>query len=244
VSLGANIKAAVRVVPEAIYAGQSLFAVMADIGLATEFDFLKFYQSRDRNFSVGIVLKNAGFVTGEDPLPTLATAGFAYAVARPVLLSFDFNYPLSFNPSIPAKKWYLGAGANVAVTDFFSLQTGFTFPGANPRISLGSSLNLKELSLLVNYTMDLTTQVKAPDRFTLEARLNMGDEGRARIRGQVDEYYIAGLEAYAQGNLERAIRYWETCLSLDPTFVPARDYLIITRATLDLNQRLDELNRL
>ncbi|MDR1894181.1 MAG: UPF0164 family protein [Spirochaetales bacterium] len=244
VAVGVNLKGALRMVPAAVYGGQSLAGLMADIGLASSFNFLKFYTSRERNFSLGLAVKNLGMVTGSDPLPSLVSAGFAYSPVRPLLLSFDFNYPFTLDPSISAKKWYLGAGANVRVTDFLSLQTGWTFPGANPRISLGSALHLKEFSLLVNYTLDLTTQVKAPDRFTLEARFTMGDEGRARTQDEVDAYYLEGLQAYAQGNLERAIAYWEACLSLNPNFKPAGDFLIIVRKTLELNQRLNELNRL
>ena len=37
---------------------------------------------------------------------------------------------------------------------------------------------LDDLAILVNYTLDLGTQTSSPDRFSLEAKMNMGDEGR------------------------------------------------------------------
>jgi len=249
ISVGANLKGAFRLVSPSLYEditseSQSLASVMVDLGVITQFNFLKFSPSRDRNVFVGVAVKNLGLPAKGDPLPTLASAGLAYSPIRPLLLSFDFDYPFSLVPDVEAEKWYLSAGANLNVTDFFSVQTGFTYPGANPRFSLGSALDLEEMSILVNYTLDLATQLTTADRFTLEAKMNLGDEGRAGLRDEVDQYFIEGLDSYAAGELERAVEYWQAALLLDPTFQPAREYLDIAEKTLNLYVQMDEMNRI
>ena len=39
----------------------------------------------------------------------------------------------------------------------------------------------------------------------------------------MDELYIAGLEAYAAGDLEKAISYWQAALDMDSSFTPAEE---------------------
>lgn len=242
-ALGANLKAAYRHIPESIYQNQSVLAAMMDIGMLTRFNLFKFYASRDRNFSVGAAVKNLGFAAMDDPLPTEATLGLAYSPLRPLLISFDFNYPFTLYADIPAVRWYMAAGMDLAITDFFAVQGGFYYRGSNPRISLGSTVDFTDISIVVNYTLDMTTQVEAPDRFSLEAKLRLGDEGRYAMQMRVEELYLAGLEAYARGNLRTAVRYWESVVNLDPTFEPAMEILATTRESLALQEEMRELSR-
>lgn len=244
VSLGTNLKAAFRVVPSLLYEDQSLFSGMADLGILTRFNFLKPYSSRDKNFSLGASVKNLGLAAREEPLPSLFSAGFAYSPFRPLLLAFDYNLPFVLGPDIPPEKWYLSGGANLEVTPFFSAQTGFSYGGANPRISLGSVLDLEDVSILVNYTLDLTTQARAFDRFSLEAKMSLGDEGRAETSRLVDAYYLAGLEAYAAGETDTALQYWKAAVRLDPTYEPAVEFLQTLTMTLQMYDKMEDMNRL
>lgn len=244
ISVGTNLKLAYRHIPNSIYPGQSIATGLADIGVLTRFNFLKFYASRDRNFSLGAVVKNLGLPYEDEPMPTVATAGFAYSPFRPLLFSFDFNYPIAFGlPPDQWERWYLASGMQVQFTNFFSLHSGFTHRGANPRFTLGSNVSLDYIDLILNYTLDMTTQVNTADRFSIEAKMNLGDRGRAELRQQIDEYYIEGLEAYAQGDLQRAIEYWNAALDLDPTFQPATENLIVARRALRLQQDMEALNK-
>lgn len=242
-ALGTNLKAAYRHIPGSIYQNQSVLAAMMDVGLLTRFNLLKFYSSRDRNFSLGAVVKNLGFQAIDDPLPTSATFGLAYSPLRPLLLSCDFNYPFTLYPDTPATRWYLAFGMDLSITDFFAVQGGFYYRGSNPRISLGSTIDFTDVTVAVNYTLDMTTQVDTIDRFSLEAKLRMGDEGRYALQSRVEELYLAGLEAYAKGNLQTAIRYWESVLNLDETFQPAREILTTTKNALTLQEEMREISR-
>ncbi|HAK45913.1 MAG TPA: hypothetical protein DCO79_08355 [Spirochaeta sp.] len=242
VSTGISFKAGYRQISSVFYANQSSFAVMGDLGLYTSFDFLKFYNSRNRNFSVGAVLRNAGVETLGEALPTEFSAGIAYSPLQPLNIAVDFNLPINLLGD-PVEQWYLAGGIEAVMTDFFSFQGGFNWRGSNPRISLGSTIDLADVAFNINYTQDLTTSTDALDRFSIEAKIKLGDEGRYERRQIVDELYIAGLEAYANGDLEKAISYWEAALKVDNNFTPAEEFIASASRSIDLLKSMEELNR-
>ncbi len=242
VSAGASLKAGYRHVPAVFAENQSSFAIMADVGLYSSFDFLKFYDSRDDNLSIGVVFRNAGVETLGEALPTEFSAGFAYSPVRPFKLAFDFNLPVNLLGE-DAEKWYLAGGFDAVLTDFFSFQGGFNYRGANPRLSLGSTINLAEVAFNLNYTLDLTTGSEIANRLSLEAKVKLGDEGRYARGQRVDELYIAGLEAYAAGDLEKAISYWQAALDMDSSFTPAEEFIASASRSTELLSRMEELNK-
>ena len=250
-AVGANLKLAYQSFPD--YAGeddvvqtgsgasQSALAVMADLGLMTKFNFLKYYASRKKNVSVGLALKNLGPPVQGDPLPTVATAGLSYSPIRPVTVSSDFSVPVNLVDFSKSEDPYWSVGTLVTVTDFFAMQGGLQIKGGNPRLSVGSSIDFNPMTILVNYTLDLTTQFSSLNRLSIQARFRLGDMGRAAKAAKVDTLYVAGLESYARGDVERAISYWTEVLVLDPSFDPARDALRAAKDFQELHQ--DVLDR-
>jgi tetratricopeptide (TPR) repeat protein len=244
-ALGANIKTAYRHIPAVIEPGQSAFGFMADIGLLTRFNFMKPYVARERNFAVGLVARNLGMSTDGEALPTEASLGIAYSPFRPLTLTTDFNYPVSLQPDVPAENWYIATGMDLEVTSFFSLQSGFHYRGGNPRFSLGTELLTSDMAFNVNYTLGLDTQVAAPmDRISVVASMDLGDRGRYARQKMVEEQYIAGLEAYARGDLRIAVRHWQAVLELDPDFTPASENLDTVLSSLRLEEELKDINTL
>lgn len=242
IAVGGNLKVAYRHIPEAIHPEQSALMAMLDIGALTKFNLLKLYSSRDKNFSVGAVVKNLGPFTKEEPLPTVVTTGIAYSPIRPLTLAVDLTIPFSFMPKeYPPEQLSVAAGIDIVITNFFALQTGFLYKGSNPRISLGSTINLKKIVFNVTYTLDFTTQLGTVDRFSIGATLNLGDRGRADLRKQVDELYVIGLEDYANGNIRQAIEHWEKALELDSDFTPAREMLKTAGRALALQREMESL---
>ena len=240
VAVGANVKIAYRHVPEAIYAGQSALTGMIDLGALTRFNLFKFYTSRSRNFSVGAAIKNLGFNALDEPLPLVASAGIAYSPVRPLLIAVDINIPMTLNPETqPAERVNFAAGVDVTITNFLSIQGGFRLM-ENPHISLGGSLDLDPVAFVVNYNVDLSGGLNPLDKFSVEAKLKLGDGGRAALRRQVDELYADGLGAYASGKYEQAIAAWEKALKLDPKFLPARQNLELLEKRLQLQQQMIE----
>jgi tetratricopeptide (TPR) repeat protein len=240
-AVGANLKAAYRNIPAAIYPDQSALTGMIDVGILTRVNFLKFFISRSKNFSIGAAVKNLGLPALGEPLPTTATFGIAYSPLRPVVWAFDFNLPFSLNPDLfPAERWYLASGLSVSVTNFLSLQGGFQLRGDNPRVSVGSAIDLEKVSFVLNYNLDLSGRLNPADKFSVEATVHLGDGGRLALRDRIDELYLDGLEAYANGRLAKAIELWEEALALDPGFLPARENIETARRALQLQQEMDQ----
>ena len=236
-AVGANLKAAYRNVPVAIYPDQSVLTGLIDLGLLTRFNFLKAYSSRSKNFSLGLALKNLGLPALSEPVPTTATAGFAYSPIRPLTWALDFNLPISFVPDVaPAERWYLATGLNVVVSDFLQLQGGVQLKGDNPRVTVGSTIDLPKVSFVLNYNLDLSGRLNPLDKFSIEAKLNLG---RGQVdRDKVEALYLDGLEAYAQGRLAEAIDCWRKALEIDKSFTPARENIETAQKALDLQQQM------
>jgi tetratricopeptide (TPR) repeat protein len=253
-SVGANFKAAYRAMPD--YTddegriiqgsgfGQSGLAMMADFGLYTRFDFLKFYVSRERNFSVGLALRNLGFPVSGDSLPTAASIGIAYSPLRPLIFALDVAQPINLANIAQSESTIYALAVDADLFEFFSVHGGFQLKGGNPRVSLGACVALASVDIIANYTLDLTTQYKDLNRFSLEAKLNLGDQGRYAIRIKVEEYYLRGVEAYAKGNASDAIELWTEALKLDPGFDPARENRATARKAIELMRQMDALQRL
>ncbi len=254
IAVGANVKLAYQSFPDfadqngVVQAGsgfsQSALAVMADFGLLTKFNLLKYYASRKKNVSVGLALKNLGPPVQGDPLPTVATLGLAYSPLRPVTISSDLSVPINLVDFSKSENPYWSVGTQFVLTDFLSMQAGLQVKGSNPRLSVGTAVDFNPLTLFVNYTLDLTTQLTSLNHLSVQARFRLGDMGRAAKAAKVDELYAAGLEAYARGEIERAVSYWTEVLALDSSFDPARDALRAAQSTLQLKQDVLDIRRL
>jgi hypothetical protein len=254
VSIGANLKVAYRNVAERIAPAQSTLVVMGDVGLLTRVDLLKFYSSRERNFSAGLVLRNVGTpgnintpsladpgATISDPLPTEATLGIAYSPIRPLMLSFDLTRPVSIFGDVGDTSFEYAWGTAVTVTDFLTAHAGFALKGGNPRFTLGTSVSVNDIDLFVNQSLDQTTQFGQADGFSLQAGFDFGDKGRAERRATVENFYLDALVAFAEGDLEVAMELSQEALQIDPTFSPARETLETARRMQELQSQMEDI---
>lgn len=246
-AVGGNLKIAYRSIPEEAYrhvvqTDQDAIAWMLDIGVLTRMNFLKFFPSRRQNFSTGLAIKNIGPLVRSEPLPSSIVWGLSYMPIRPVTIAADFSIPFTFGPASAPSPW-LAAGVEVLLTDFLALRGGFAIRGGSPRLSLGGELTVAEVDLTATYTLDYTTSLTAPDRFSLQAKLNLGDRGRGALAAQVDDLYLAALVAIADGRLEEAARLLEEAIELDDEFTPAYDELTVVRRTLELLGEMEELRQ-
>jgi hypothetical protein len=260
VSLGANIKGAFRFVPDfsdsddldskagSRVSGsgweQSAAMAMADIGALTRINFLKFYYSREQNLSLALVIRNLGPPAKGDPLPTVAAAGLSWKPLRPLLLSFDYSFPINMTDFDLSEQPYWAAGLSVQVTGFLSMRGGLLAKGGNTRIAVGSAVDMQKLSLDLNYTLDLLTQLTPLNRISLGIRFNLGDQGRADRKAETETLYLQGLDAYAQGDAEQARYYWEEALKVNPRFEPAAEGLALIMRSKALMDRINEMQSL
>jgi hypothetical protein len=217
---------------------------MADIGFLTRIDFLKPYSSREKNTSFGLVLKNLGPPAKGDPLPTVMTAGISYKPLRPLMLAFDFNVPMNLHEVKLSEKPYWSTGFAVQATSFLSMRMGLMAKKGNVRVTVGSAIMLKKIAMDINYSLDLLTQLQPMNRVSVGVRFDLGDQGR-KVRDQkVDELYLAGLDAYSQGDYDHARTHWADALALNPRFDPAKEGLNIIEHTIGVQQRIEDMQRL
>lgn len=248
-AVGANLKIAFRNIPEEIAANQSAIAIMGDIGLLTRFNLFKFFQSREPNFAVGLAAKNMGppvranptVPDVTDPLPSEISAGLSYSPIRPLTVNLDFNVPFYLGSDLPPKKPDLSLGADLQFAPFLSLQAGLRYEGGNFRISLGTGVEVNELTINVNYTHDFTTRDYSQellDRISIQAAINLGDRGRKALQERVDEAFLAGYKAYQAGAYEEAVKQFRKALELDPSFDIAERYLVTVQSLWDASNNL------
>jgi hypothetical protein len=247
ISIGATAKLAYRSMPavdSGATEGNSALGVMIDTGLLSRFNFFKFYSSRTKNSAIALVFKNFGPPVQDDPLPTNATLGFAYAPLRPLTFSFDLTQPVDLVDISQSERMSVAGGVLVQLSDFFKLHGGLLVKGGNPRLTVGSTFDVQMAHLTVNYTLDLTTQLTPLNRISIQAALSLGDLGRADIAEKVDNLYLNGLDAYARGEIDTAISFWDQALKLNSTFDPARESRDAALASKGLKQTMVELQKI
>jgi hypothetical protein len=253
-SLGISLKGAFRIMPDytsdddVIIGGsgmsQSAVMGMADIGVLTRLNFLKTYSSKEKNTAVALVVKNLGPPVLGEPLPTVAGAAVSYKPLRPLTFAFDFYYPLNMMDFSLSEKPYFAFGTALNVTKFLSMRAGAMVKAGGSRVTVGSAVNLNKIAVDVNYTLDLLTQLQPLNRISLGIRLDLGDGGRQKKADTVNELYLLGLDAFAQGKYSDAKLCWQEALKIDPKFEPAQEGLDMLNNRQDLQERVEELFRL
>ena len=256
---GITVKAGWRGMPDytdnntgAIIAGsglaQSAFAIMADAGIMLQFNFLKFYSSRDPNVRIGVSAQNLGVsftgfgneIKRDDPLPTTLAAGISVKLIKPITVSADFVQPVNLLSPESYLIPYFNTGVSIQFASFVSLLAGFSLKGANPRISTGLEFEVAKIRLNMNYSLDLTTSVAPLNRISLSAKILLGDKGRSITDAQVDEYYQLGLKYYADAKWEDAILVWEEALKLNKRFDPAIQGIQSARYQINMFRMIQE----
>jgi hypothetical protein len=253
-SVGFNLKGAFRSMPDyaddtgivasGSGAGQSAVALMGDAGVLSRFNLFKFYSSRERNTSAAFVMRNLGPPALGDPLPSVAVIALSYRPIRPLLLSFDLSFPFNLVNIELSEKPYWSAGLSVTATTFLSMRAGLLMKAGSIRAAIGSAINLQHINLDVNYTLDLLTQLQPMNRISLGVRFNLGSGDRKSKSELVDEYYLAGLEAYSNSNDTEARVLFEKVLEINPNFEPASEALKALDDYAKLNKRIDEMRQL
>lgn len=214
---------------------QSALAFMTDIGIITQFNLFKFYNSREANCRAGISFSNLGAaITGfgnsiilDDALTSSAGIGFSYKPIRPLTFTFEFRQPFDISAFDEYQMFYAGTGLCADITGYFAILCGFQLKGANPRFSLGSEFEIFKMRFNLNYSLDLTSSLNPVNRISVSAKIKLGDKGRKEKRSKVDELYSYGISLYAERKYDQAIAAWEEALRLDKYFDPARSAIEI-----------------
>lgn len=258
-ALGTSFKTSWRGVPDftdndtnAIIKGsgfsQSGIAVMADFGLVLQFNFLKYFASRDPNVRIGVSAQNVGIgFTGigsnfqiDDPLPTYLAAGMSVKFFPFLTVTADIKQPVNLLNLKEYNLFSLNVGADFSFSQNFSLLVGFELKGGNPRLSAGGQFEMNNTKVNLNYTLDLTTSVAPINRISLSAQMLLGDRGRAVVQKEIDVLYNQGLVYYYSSNWEKAIETWQKVLEIDKRYDPAIVGIQSAQAQIDMIQRVRE----
>lgn len=253
-ALGANLKGAFRISPNWADAtgqiiansgaSQSGIMGMADIGLGTKLNVLKFYRAQDYNTAFSLVLKNLGPALYGDPLPTNITAGLAWRPIRPLLIAFDFIQPINIFDIQTSEKPQFSLGLSGQLSSFLAIRTGVFIRPAQFRISMGATISFQKADLDLSYSLDQLTQFRSFNRLSLAVNFKLGDKGRGNRAMEVKNYYLNGLNEYAAGNFELAYGLWEEALLLDKSFDPAREGIKAIDNSKALEKRIEDIQSL
>lgn len=229
---------------------QSGLAFMGDLGLMLQFNFLKFYSSRDPNVRIGVAAQNLGVsLTGwgsegglklDDPLPTTLCAGISCKFIKPFTLSIDYKQPINLLDSKTFLIPSVAAGMSIQFTNFLQVLAGVELKGGNPRISAGFEFEVEKIRLNFNYTLDLTSSVNPQNKISVSSKIHLGDRGRSVIDTKVDEYYALGLKYYAIADWSSAIAAWEEALKLNKRFDPAKLGIESAQYQIDMFKHIEE----
>ena len=231
ITVGGNLKAAWRSVPDytdnrddSVISGsgleQSALGIMGDLGVLVRFSAAKFFQDREPNLKFALTLNNFGAaftgfgssVKKDDDTPARITLGASYRPFEKLTFSTEIRKPVLLSDLASSGSFSFGLGAEAEITDFFAFQAGFLLQGSNPRISMGSEFELKDIKMDIAYTFDLTSSANPVNHISLSAKLNFGDRGRSAAMAKVDEAYIEGLKLYAEGYYNEALYKWNEAI--------------------------------
>ncbi len=231
---------------------QSSVGIMGDVGLLLQFNFFKYYYSRDPNIRIGFSAQNLGATLtgfGEsvkigEPLPTTFAAGMSVKFIKPMTVTVDYVQPVNLFAPDDYILGYINSGVDFQFASFLSLMGGFSIRGGNPRFSAGFEFEASKIRLNFNYTLDLTSSFAPLNKISLSAKVNFGDKGRSIVDAQVDEYYQLGLKYYADALYEDAILVWEEAIKLNKRFDPAILGIQSAQSQITMFKNIEESLRL
>lgn len=258
-ALGTSFKTSFRGMPDytdndtnAIIKGsgfsQSGIAVMADFGLVLQFNFLKYFASRDPNVRIGFSAQNVGVgFTGigtnfqiDDPLPTYIAAGMSVKFFPFLTITGDIKQPINLLNMSEYNIFSFNVGADFSFSDNFGILVGFELKGGNPRLSAGGQFEFNNTRVNLNYTLDLTSSVAPINRISLSAQMLLGDRGRAEVQKEIDVLYNKGLVYYYSSDWDNAIATWEKVLEIDKRYDPAILGIESAKSQIEMIQRVRE----
>ncbi len=113
--------------------------VFGDIGMMFKFDLLKFYYSKEENFSIGLVLRNLEIMNYKSDGFGELRVGINYKCISSRVLDF---YLVSDVWSYSGKTFNYGAGSRIWLYQLFNLSVGFN-PSIEDKITFGTGVKTK-----------------------------------------------------------------------------------------------------
>ncbi|WP_029409932.1 UPF0164 family protein [Treponema pedis] len=251
-TIGGNLKMGIRSIPpiagiteeapsKTHTSAQNGYAVLGDLGIIMRANVLKKFYDFEPNFHFGIMFKNFGTPIRGDIPPAYVSMGFAYKPVSIFLFTVDLQQPVNLKNIKASGFPSASTGMMFSITKYFNLLTGFGIRGGNPRFSLGGEVNLSNITINANYTLDLASQTTNLNRISVGVKILLGDGGREKRRNKVENLYMQGLNEYRKKNYEAAITIWKDVLTMDKTFDPAIEGIEVAEKQKKLQEELNKI---
>ena len=211
-SMGANLKVLYNNVPTDIledryggsYADQNYLLYAGDFGIFARTDLLKTYIGPEPSFMFGLTVKNLGYSSAIDTLPTEIQAGISYRLFWHLLLSAQFNYPL-YEPL------YGAAGLEFDIAKKIFLQAGVRI-SQNPMLAVGLGYKFRDIELNASYT----PRIDFPNVFSVSLNFFFGETKSRRLDERITSLLIKALEQFEDASYDEALQSANSVLELDP----------------------------
>lgn len=234
-SIGGNVKLYVYGVPNNIAQNQTIANVAFDFGILSRFNFLKAYKKIEKNFSIGLSLKNFGLFTDGEAPPSMVSIGIGYKPIYQLLFSTDFNYLISYS-EFTWQNWSVSVGIEWKFIKNASLLTGITIK-SNPSFSLGINVDFEDFSISAVYTPDLIDLFQ----FSISASLKLGDLGRKNKKIVIKKMFADALRMMNNGDYLGAKQVLKEILKKDFGFTPAYKRLEICNKQLKIQNSIETI---
>ena len=256
ITLGGNLKAGITAMPPFVgqngargskqsrtrnARNQNAYALLGDFGMILRANILKKFYDEEPNFHFGITLKNFGSPIRGDIPPAYISTGFAYRPVSFFLFSIDINQNINLKSIKASGTPAFSTGMAFSITQYFNLLTGLAIRGGNPRFTLGGEVNLDNVQISANYTLDLTNQIANFNRISVGVKVLLGDSGRGERAANIKKLYFEGLKEYKDKKYQEAINIWNEVLKQDPTFDPAKEGIKIAKRQQKMQKDLRKI---
>ena len=152
----------------------------------------------------GLTLKNLGYSSAIDTLPTEIQAGISYRLFWHLLLSAQFNYPL-YEPL------YGAAGLEFDIAKKLFLQAGVRI-SQNPMLAVGLGYKFRDIELNASYT----PRIDFPNVFSVSLNFFFGETKSRRLNERITSLLIKALEQFEDASYDEALQSANSVLELDP----------------------------
>ena len=102
-------------------------------------------------------------------------------------------------------------------------------------VDLGT-VNLVPLIVVATYNLDLSGRAGPLDKFSVQARVTLGDRGRGALAQRIEDLFLLGVEQYADENYAGAIELWQQVLEIDPRHLAAAKNILTAQEALSLQR--------
>jgi len=99
-------------------------------------------------------------------------------------------------------------------------------------------VDLRRTSIVENSTIDLSGLESFYDKLSVEARVYLGDMGRAAYQAKIDDLFARSVQAYAAGDMGKTVELARQVLDLRPDHRHAQELILLAEQSLKAQESI------